>query len=298
MNSNPVMTKFLNKQNMKLLWDVLLDELHIDPNNKPIVTNIRTVFESNIQPFTKNTSANMNGNMQLVNLNKQFLSQVLIAVNRLFPNLKQEQEFKRIQISSEEVSPYKIEDIRDARQDNFEKQLHLKRSEFENAINANKPKEIDFSEKIDDDKIREMDTLIAETVARRKFDIEQIQNTIVTEDPENWLQPQKITNANTVANTNTNANVKESITSDLGIYRKLKLKQPNENTVISPNTNININQKKNVTWDDENKSNNDNISLLIEEKQDIPADKVDILINKVDILVDLMTKVMNKLSDK
>ena len=123
MNLNPVMTKFLNKQNLKLLWDVLLDELHIDPNNKQIVTNIRTVFESNIQPFTKNTTINtsLNGNMQLVNLNKQFLSQVLIAVNRLFPNLKQEQDFKRIQISSEEVSPYKIEDIREARQDNFEK---------------------------------------------------------------------------------------------------------------------------------------------------------------------------------
>jgi hypothetical protein len=165
--------------------------------------------------------------------------------------------------------------------------LHLKRSEFENAINANKPKEIDFSEKIDDDKIREMDTLIAETVARRKFDIEQIQNTIVTEDPENWLQPQKITNANTVAN----ANIKETPASDLGIYRKLKLKQPNENIVI--------NTKKNVSWDDENKSNN-NISLFIEEisgKQEIPTDKVDILINKVDILIDLMTK-MVKQSDK
>jgi predicted DNA-binding protein (UPF0251 family) len=293
MNTNPVLTKFLNKQNLKLLWDVLLDELNIDSNNKSIVTNIRTVFESNIQPFTKNTSinTNLNGNMQLVNLNKQFLSQVLIAVNRLFPNLKQEQEFKRIQISSEEVSPYKIEDIRDARQDNFEKQLHLKRAEFENAINANKPKEIDFSEKIDDNKIFEMDTLIAETVARRKFDIEQIQNTIVTEDTENWLQPQKITNANTVANTN----IKETPTSDLGIYRKLKLKQPNENIVM--------NTKKNVSWNDDKKSNNDNISLFIEEiseisgKQEIPADKVDILINKVDILIDLMTK-MVKQSDK
>jgi predicted DNA-binding protein (UPF0251 family) len=293
MNTNPVLTKFLNKQNLKLLWDVLLDELNIDSNNKSIVTNIRTVFESNIQPFTKNTSinTNLNGNMQLVNLNKQFLSQVLIAVNRLFPNLKQEQEFKRIQISSEEVSPYKIEDIRDARQDNFEKQLHLKRAEFENAINANKPKEIDFSEKIDDNKIFEMDTLIAETVARRKFDIEQIQNTIVTEDTENWLQPQKITNANTVANTN----IKETPTSDLGIYRKLKLKQPNENIVI--------NTKKNVSWNDDKKSNNDNISLFIEEiseisgKKEIPADKVDILINKVDILIDLMTK-MVKQSDK
>jgi len=294
MNSNPVMTKFLNKQNLKLLWDVLLDELHIDPNNKPIVTNIRTVFESNIQPFTKNTSANMNGNIQLVNLNKQFLSQVLIAVNRLFPNLQQEQKFKRIQISSEEVSPYKIEDIREARQDNFEKQVSIKRADFENYLNLNKPKELDFSEKIEDDKIREMDTLIAETIARRKFDIEQIQNTVVTEDSENWLQPQKITNANTVANTNANTKVKESISSDLGIYRKLKLKQPNENIVI--------NTKKNVSWNDEKKSN-DNISLFIEElseisefskKQEIPTDKVDLLINKVDILIDLMTKMVKQ----
>lgn len=286
MNANPVLTKFLAKQNLNLLWDVLLDELHIEADNKPIITNIRTVFESNIQPFAKNANANVNVNvnMLLVNLNKQFLSQVLIAVNRLFPNLKQEQEFKRIQISSEEVRPYKIEDIREVRQDNFEKQVNIKRADFENYINLNKPKELDFSEKIDDGKITEMDTLIAETVARRKFDIEQIQNTVVTEDSENWLQLQKITN------TNTNVNVKEVSSSDLGIYRKLKLKQPNENIVMSSSAN----QKKNVTWDDEN---NFNISLLIEEKQEkqeISTDKVDILINKVDILIDLMTKIMTK----
>lgn len=284
MNANPVLTKFLAKQNLNLLWDVLLDELHIEADNKPIITNIRTVFESNIQPFAKNANVNVNVNMLLVNLNKQFLSQVLIAVNRLFPNLKQEQEFKRIQISSEEVSPYKIEDIREVRQDNFEKQVNIKRADFENYINLNKPKELDFSEKIDDGKITEMDTLIAETVARRKFDIEQIQNTVVTEDSENWLQLQKITN------TNTNVNVKEVSSSDLGIYRKLKLKQPNENIVMSSSAN----QKKNVTWDDEN---NFNISLLIEEKQEkqeISTDKVDILINKVDILIDLMTKIMTK----
>ena len=290
MNLNPVLTKFLNKQNLKLLWEVLLDELHIDSNNKSIITNIRTVFESNIQPFTKNTSINTNihANMQLTNLNKQFLSQVLFAVNRLFPNLKQEQDFKRIQISSEEISsykisPYKIEDIREVRQDTFEKQVSIKQADFDNYINLNKPKELDFSEKMEDDKITEMDTLIAETVARRKFDIEQIQNTIVTEDPENWLQSQKITNTNT--------NTKEAPSADLSIYRKLKLKQTNENTVISTTAN----QKKNVTWDDENNFNN--ISLLIEEKQEkqeIPTDKVDILINKVDILIDLMTKFMTK----
>lgn len=293
---NPNISKFLNKQNLKLLWDVLLDEFKIDANNKPIVANIRTVFESNIQPFTKNTTANMGGNIQLVSLNKQFLSQVVIAVNRLFPNLKQEQEFKRIQISSEEaqiMDPYKIEDIREARQDIFEKQLQKKRVEFENSINIQKPKELDFSEKVDDGKIKEMDALIAETMARRKFDIDQIQHNLITEDPENWLQPQKIVKQgdNQIIKSS-NLLPKQSeqtLTSELGIYKKLKLKQPE--------INVNLNPKKSVTWNDEIKSN---ISLVIEEiplaleNKEIPKDKVDILINQVNILIDLLAKIANQ----
>jgi hypothetical protein len=303
MNAN--ISKFVNKQNLKLLWDVLLDELQIDPTNKTVLTNIRTVFESNIQPFTKNT--NVNGNIQLVNLNKQFLSQVLIAVNRLFPNLSREQDFKRIQISSEEVmSPYKIEDIHEARKDNFENQLKQKRSEFENSINLQKPKELDFTEKIDDGKIKEMDALIAETIARRNFDIEQINKVtnLNVEDPENWLNPQKTTkNTNTNTNINTNEKKQEKQVTqefqknkeqnnDLNFYSKLKLKQ------------INTNAKKNVTWDDDEKLINNNISLIIEEmlpiNQSLTTDsnKMDILINKVDTLIDLITLLTNQLNNK
>jgi hypothetical protein len=316
LNQNPNQnSRFLTKQNINLLWDVLLDELHIDPNNKSIVTNIRTVFESNINPFTKN----VNQNAQLVILNKQFLSQVLIAVNRLFPNLKQEQEFKRIQISSEEAAvPYKIEDIRESRQTDFEKQVNLKRADFENSINLNKPQELDFSEKIEDGKILEMDALIAETVARRKFDIEQIQHTVVSEETENWLQPHlephlesdldpqsRDTNKTTKKTTNTKLTPleKTSGNSDLSIYRKLKVKQPEENVVI---TNPN---KKNVTWTDQipntnmntntNTNTNNNISLLIEEYSfPLKKDKVDILTDKVDILIDLMTKLTKQLGEK
>jgi hypothetical protein len=304
-------SRFLTKQNINLLWDVLLDELHIDSNNKSIVTNIRTVFESNINPFTKN----VNQNAQLVILNKQFLSQVLIAVNRLFPNLKQEQEFKRIQISSEEASvPYKIEDIRESRQTDFEKQVNLKRADFENSINLNKPKELDFSEKIDDGKILEMDALIAETVARRKFDIEQIQHTVVSEDAENWLQPQQREplqphlephlepqqsrlEPNKTTNTRLTPLEKTSSNSDLSIYRKLKLKQPEENVVITNPI------KKNVTWTDQMpntniNNNNNNISLLIEEFSfPLKKEKIDILTDKVDILIDLMTKLTKQLSE-
>jgi hypothetical protein len=288
---NPNESKFLNKQNLKLLWDVLLDELQIDPTNKTVLTNIRTVFESNINPFTKNIS--LNSNIQLVNLNKQFLSQVVIAVNRLFPNLGREQDFKRIQISSEEVmSPYKIEDIHEARKDDFENQLKIKRNEFENSINLQKPKEMDFTEKIDDGKIKEMDALIAETIARRNFDIEQINKVtnVNTEDPENWLNPQKITK-NTNTNINTNEKKQETKEKqekqDFNFYSKLKQIEPKTNS------------KKNVTWDDDN---NNNMSLLIEEM--LPnqilinnnTDKMDILINKVDVLIDLMTVLTKQLN--
>ena len=236
MNSN--ISKFLNKQNLKLLLDVLLDELRIDTNNKTVVTNIRTVFESNINPFTSN--ANKTPHLLLVDLNKQFLSQVVIAVNRLFPNLKKEQEFKRINITSEEVlEPYKVEDIHSARQDNFEKQVLRKRLEFEKSINLNKPPELDFSEKMDDGKIKEMDNLIAETIARRKFDIEQIQPKTTSDDSENWTQ-------------------------------RDPLQQINKNNI----------QKKKVSWTenkltnnmlqeiiiDDNQYNQDNISMLVEEQ--------------------------------
>ena len=320
MNNNG-MSKFLNKQNIDLLWDVLLDELRVDRNNKQIFTNIRAVFESNINPFTKNANANT---FPLVNLNKQFLSQVVIAVNRLFPNLKQEQDFKRIQISSEDVfEPYKVEDIHSERQNNFEKQVQQKRSEFEKSINLNKPAELDFTEKIDDGKIKEMDTLIAETMARRKFDIEQIQNNFNTEDPENWLQPQQTqtqTQTKTLPKTKKQEKEKVNEDFDLGIYRKLKLKPIDTNT-----------SKKNVTWTDQQLTGgtNENISLQIEEVEPdkfvpdkfvpdkfvpdkfvpdklvpdklvpdkLVPDKLDILIDKIDILINIMTNFTKQSSD-
>lgn len=287
-------SKFINKQNLNLLWDVLLDELRIDPTNKTVLTNIRTVFESNIHPFTKNNG--VNNNVNLVNLNKQFLSQVVIAVNRLFPNLGREQDFKRIQISNEEVmNPYKIEDIHEARKDDFENQLKIKRSEFENSINLQKPKELDFTEKIDDGKIKEMDALIAETVARRNFDIEQINKVtnLNVEDPENWLNPQKITKNTTINTIEKNQDLRgnKDQQSEQNFYSKLK----------QINTNTNTNLKKNVTWDDDNQLNN-NMSLIIKEilqpndnNTNIDTNKIDILTNKIDILINLISDLTEQL---
>ena len=260
-NNKPI---FVNKQNINLLWDVLLDELHIDNNNKQLITNIRTVFESNISPFT----AKAVQTSTLVDLNKHFLSQVVIAVYRLFPHLKQEQELKRINISSEEIQePYKVEDIHSTRQNNFEKQVNQKRLEFEKSISLNKPKELDFTEKVDDGKIKEMDALIAETIARRNFDIEQYKpnlsnNTVSDQDPDQWLRPQETSvnqpnkELNNVPNRNQRNNFED------------KLKYV---SVDGTNNTNNTQNKKKVSWDETKLTNIDpdekeNVSLIIEEK--------------------------------
>jgi hypothetical protein len=88
-------SQFLEQDNLELLWEVLLDELNINNSNTKLISNIRIIFESNINPFISKTNSNIN----IIDLNKQFLSQLVTAVNRLLPELKQEKNIKRINIT-------------------------------------------------------------------------------------------------------------------------------------------------------------------------------------------------------
>ena len=245
------LSQFNNKPNINLLWDVLLDELCINTNNKTLVTNIKTVFESNIKLFT----ARCNPKTHIMELNKQFLSQVVFAVNRLFPNLNkqnQEQNIKKINITNEESSePYKIEDIHLSRQTEFEKGVERKRMELENYMTPQKPKELDFSYGDFDGKITEMDSLISEKMVQRNLDIEQLHNGNYNSsniDPETWLKPKetsvKTEKINSLQNKQTNTNTK---------LKHINLDSNNNNNNIS----LNIDLKKKVSFVD---TNNDAIN--------------------------------------
>jgi hypothetical protein len=183
--------QFKTVKNVNMLWEVLLDELKINHQNTSLVSNVRSVFENNISLFLSKA----NPNSGLMNLNKIFLSQIVTAVNRLFPNINQQQQStKLINISDEIVNePYKVEDIQSARQTEFEAQLNQKRSEFENLATHKKPKEVDFSDKAEISKIKEMEALIAETIAKRNFEIDQINTNmnanINSVSSDEWLKP-------------------------------------------------------------------------------------------------------------
>lgn len=241
-------TQFTNKQNIQLLWDVLLDELGINTNNKSLVINIRTVFESNIKPFT----SRCNTKSSIMELNKQFLSQVVLAVNRLFPNFtKQEQNIKRITITNEEANePYKIEDIHASRQTNFEKEVEKKRMELENYMTPQKPKEFDFSYGNLDGKITAMDSLVADKMSQRNIEFEQFQSNIHNTsglEPKNWLRPKE---------TSVNADKNNILNTEKHQSTNNRLKHIN----IDDNNNITLSleTKKKVSFSDINTNSNSN----------------------------------------
>jgi hypothetical protein len=196
-NFTNLQEQFTNKENLNLLWNVLLDEFNINNSNKNLINNIKFVFESNINPFI--LRANQKSN--IMELNKQFLSQLVLAVNKLFPNFKsfdginrsQEQNMKRITISDEELlnESYKIEDIQASRQSEFDKNVEQKRIDMENYMTPRKPKELDFSDKNTDNKITSMDYLVAEKMAQRNLEIEQLEHINTTVNTENWLTPKE-----------------------------------------------------------------------------------------------------------
>jgi len=247
--------EFVKRENIELLWDVLLDELCIDVNNKQLSGNIRVVFEKNISPFV----ARANPNANLIELNKTFLKQLIIAINKLFPTLR---NMKKIQIGDEfSDKPYKIEDIHSARQSDFEKQLEQKRHDFEASMNPLKPNEMDFSDKFQEAKITSMDALIAETLAKRNFDLEQVQyaNYNTPSQPSDWLSPKE---------TSVKSEKQQQYENVQREMQKNKYLQPHESVSSQPNQKGN-----NVSWDEEN------ISFEIQEQGEVPVVRSDTEMN-------------------
>lgn len=166
---------FLSKENIDLLWDVLLDEPVIKSISKTNQDQVYNAFYTNAFTFFEKEK---NQQHDLITLNKKFLSQMLKAF-RQEPVTIKEKQLKQL---------YKVEDIHSERQSMFETQLAQKKADFESSLLVNKPPVPNFTEKIDQDKIKGMDELIAKTVAQRNFDISPMN---ITSESEKWLKPQE-----------------------------------------------------------------------------------------------------------
>jgi hypothetical protein len=195
-------------------------------------------------------NGNINANTVLVEMNKRFLTSYIQNLN-----LEKMELYTSVNIN-QNTEKYKIEDIHAERQAIFEKQLTEKQQDFANANIQYKPPSINFSEKIEDTKIKGMDELIAKTIAQRNYEISQIHNSTYNTDIINENEHTNI-NLNIVTNQNKNENIILNLNKNQDLnqsqnqnqtFRQIKI----ENIVPIQHEVINLHTDKKISWNDTN----------------------------------------------
>ena len=247
-------TYFLNNENVKVLWDVVIDEDIIKRQSREFQENILNLFRSNLKGFY---DVECKKTTNLVDMNKKYILLILNHANKqITHNVKP--EYRKIKILDElpqkkvnELITY--EEIQNDKRSQFEKDLNRRQEEFTNAMALPVPPVPKFTDNLEEGPISEIEKAIKELTSQRNYDVEQISksnNTNLNSNTDNWLKPQETSVKNDkmnpqLSNINGNTNLNNSRLKYLKIDNNLE----NENQIISLEREKQMSPKKNVTWD-------------------------------------------------
>lgn len=241
-------TFFLNNENVKVLWDVIIDEDIIKRQSREFQENILNLFRSNIKGFYDVESKKTNN---LVDMNKKYILLILNHANKQIAQ-NSKPEYRKIKILDElpqkkvnELITY--EEIQNDKRSQFDKDLNRRQEEFTNSMALPVPPVPKFTDNLEDGPITEIEKAIKELTSQRNYDVEQINksnNTNLSSNTDNWLKPQETSLKNDKIQPIQNGNINGSR------LKYIKVDDTNiENQVISLDREKQMSPKKNVTWD-------------------------------------------------
>ena len=254
-------TSFLNNENVKVLWDVVIDEDIIKRQSREFHENILNLFRSNLKGFYDVESQKTTN---LIDMNKKYILLILNYANKQIAQIAQnvKPEYRKIKILDElpqkkvnELITY--EEIQNDKRSQFEKDLNRRQEDFSNSMALPVPPVPKFSDNLEDGPISEIDKAIKELTSQRNYDVEQISrsnNNNLNSNTDNWLKPQETSVKNdklTPQSQNIqNGNINGNINGNNSRLKYLKTDNENvENQVISLDREKQMSPKKNVTWD-------------------------------------------------
>jgi hypothetical protein len=284
---------FLTNENMKLLWDVLMDHELFQNKPKDFLIQINYLLNQNIQSFFEQER---NHSQNLIDLNKKFITLLLNHIQKMILTEQTKNITKPNLVTSEEIQTH--------RQNQFEKDLNLKQQEFTNAMTLPVPPTPTFQDKIEES-LTELELEIKRTIAQRNYDIEHIQNNIhqVNVDPS-WLKSQETSVKKDKINypNNSNKTTTSSSSQNQAIkYIKIENKEIDDSFLKKEIIDLNT-TKKHITWEDEINADSLEInlfkklkplpSIIIEEPK--LTDRIEILETKLDKIEKMLELLLNK----
>ena len=263
---------FLTKGNVDLLWEVIIDDELFKNKPKELINQIGNMFAQNLRGFNESEKNNSNN---LINMNKKFIE---LMLNRSYSIINFNKNHIPLQKEKEKEKEKELitsTDLLSDRMSQFEKELSQKQSEFTSAMSLPVPPVPKFSDNNLDGPMGEMDLAIKKALEQRNYDIEQLNKTLSKSNQDSsWLKSQetsvkseKLMPLNNVSQKSSISNVSKINSSNLNTntneIKYIKIDQETIGNSIIKKDIIDLNQKKHITWKD------DNISLqLIDENKE------------------------------
>lgn len=286
--------KFLQKDNINMLWDVISDENSFKDLTPSYQKTIMNLFLNNVKGFYEAEGSKTNS---LVDINKKYILLILNYINKTFsvqPN--------KIKIYNEpppkELITY--EEISDNRKSLFDRDYSRRQEEFENSMTIKAPPIPEFADKKSDTPIKEMDKILKEMQAQRNYEVDQInRNYNNSNEIDNWLKPQETSLKNEKIHANNNINNNQKFNEQQPPSNRLKYL----NDLESP--------KKNVTFQLDDVEDNDiflklkksdkkeeNIKIEMDDSYNFNEDRLAKLERNVNNLMSKMDKILEILNNK
>ena len=173
--------QIVSLENKRLLWGIMIENNMFDKVHHTYEKQVRADFENKLQQIATSVRANDS----ILNINKQIIVQMMedtkkYSIPAQNNNNNNNNNTNNTLVTSEEILTKK--------QSQFQKGLKTKQEEFNNLIQPVKPTVIDFSDKIEDIPIgSEMDIKLAETIAWREKQLNQVLEKQNTKTASEWI---------------------------------------------------------------------------------------------------------------
>lgn len=285
--------QFTQKENIVMLWDVIIDEEIFRFLAPDIQQKIHQLFISNIKGFFESEKLKTNS---LVDLNKKYILLILNHIKTTYPYQPNKIKIHNDYPVKETIT---YEDIQNDRRSQFEKDLTKRQNDFENSMAIKAPPVPEFADKHTDSPIKEMGKILKEMQAQRNYEVEQINRKYsASNNIDNWLKPQETSLKN----------------EKIGIAEEQIVNQdkPNSRFKFLNNLETNpspINNKKTVSFSDNNEINSfneddedDNVFTKL-KKIDKNIENIKFEVNEVDRILqlerkyDILDEKINKILD-
>jgi hypothetical protein len=164
------MERFLSTDNIRLLWDVIVDEGHITRESMQYVSEL---FNNNINGFYNVEKTKCK---TIVEMNKKYIMLILNHVRkpRANQNLNRNDSLNKIVIHEPaERMAITFEEIQEDRRSQFDKDYSKLQDNFNSAMAPNPPPTPNFGD-IKDTPMNEMELALKKITEQRNYDIDQI----------------------------------------------------------------------------------------------------------------------------